>query len=130
LGTAGALTTEQPIGTVVGVTEILRPEATEPTDWSADEVPPPSTQGGLWCQDEALLSRRRAQNLHDTTGALVTAWESSAGLYVAREHHKAYYEVRGVTDHCQASTPRDVSDHLPQVMAELVRWANVSLGDA
>ena len=78
--------------------------------------------------DEDILSRERALELRNQTGADVVAWEGAGGAKACQKAKVNYIEIRGVTDRpCQSYqvSPNQLrkifKENLPQVMKKLAQ---------
>ena len=62
--------------------------------------------------DEDVIGTERRRNLHQSTGALVVAWEGAGGARACAFSSVPFLEIRGVTDTANHNAPSDFEAYL------------------
>jgi adenosylhomocysteine nucleosidase len=62
--------------------------------------------------DEDVMEVERRRCLHQTTGALVVAWEGAGGARACAFSEVPFVEIRGVTDRADHNAPSDFENNL------------------
>lgn len=62
--------------------------------------------------DEDVIGTERRRNLHQSTGALVVAWEGAGGARACAFSSVLFLEIRGVTDTANHNAPSDFEAYL------------------
>jgi len=75
--------------------------------------------GAIASGDEDVLSLARAGEIHAATGALAVAWEGAGGARACRMMQTPFIEIRGVSDHADASAIADFRRNLRAAMARV-----------
>ena len=66
--------------------------------------------------DEDVIDNERRRTLHQSTGALVVAWEGAGGARACTFSNVLFLEIRGVTDIANHNAPSDFETNLEVVM--------------
>ena len=66
--------------------------------------------------DEDVVDDERRRTLHQSTGALVVAWEGAGGARACAFSNVPLVEIRGVTDTANQNAPSDFETNLEVAM--------------
>jgi adenosylhomocysteine nucleosidase len=66
--------------------------------------------------DEDVIETERRRTLHQSTGALVVAWEGAGGARACTFSNVPFVEIRGVTDTANRNAPSDFEANLELAM--------------
>ncbi len=66
--------------------------------------------------DEDVIDNERRRTLHQSTGALVVAWEGAGGAMACTFSNVLFLEIRGVTDIANHNAPSDFETNLEVAM--------------
>lgn len=77
--------------------------------------------GPIASGDEDILSRKRAEEVLGSTGALAVAWEGAGGARACLKAGKDFLEIRAITDRADSSTFDDFKSNIKQSMKGLAQ---------
>ena len=78
--------------------------------------------GAVASGDEDIIGAERSRALHESTGALVVAWEGAGGARACAFSHLPFVEVRAVTDTADDHAPSDYYANLEVAMTNLAAF--------
>jgi adenosylhomocysteine nucleosidase len=78
--------------------------------------------------DEDVVDAERRKALHESTGALVVAWEGAGGARACTFSNIPFVEVRGVTDTADHNAPTDFERNLEVAMENVAALVTAWIG--
>ena len=86
--------------------------------------------GTIASGDEDVVDAGRRKALHQSTGALVVAWEGAGGARACAFSNVPFVEVRGVTDTADHNAPTDFEKNLEIAMENVAALVTAWIGQA
>jgi adenosylhomocysteine nucleosidase len=84
--------------------------------------------GTIASGDEDVIDRERGRALHQSTGALVVAWEGAGGARACAFSQVPFLEIRGVTDTADHKAPSDFETNLEVAMSNVAALITAWIG--